>query len=536
MRKAPPAGPRGISPALLALFFAIAVAMHAWLLRLPYFWDEAGYFIPAARDLFLHGKLIPQSTLNNIHPPLTSVYLTVWWTAFGYHVVVTRLAMLLMAAFGLLGVFRLARNLVNMQVAVAVTLLTAVYPVFFAQSSLANLDLAAATFTVWLIERYLAGRIWQSVGFATLAVWSKETAILAPLAIFAWEAFCHLFRDRWPALERVSLPRRTWGKLLIMLFPVLPLLAWIGYHYLRTGWLLGNPEFVQYNLRSTLSATRFALALVQRVWQLLGHMGMLLLTLAAAVSMFFAPVMDEGEQIRPRIPLDAQAVMLAVVVAYLLFMSAVGGAVLARYLLPVFPLVILLFTNTLRRRMREWVVIVVLIAGAFVGGWFWRPPYHYAPEDNLGYADFVRLQQAGEQFLEQKFPHATVLTAWPASDELTRSWLGYSDPTFKVIRVENFTLDNMSGAQHSTAAFDVIFAFSTKYEPGRSLMPQAWREAQQRYFDYHRDLPPAAIAQMFGGQVVWQQSRGGQWAAVIEVPHSFNAKLLPACVRCGKSR
>ena len=32
---------------LLALFYTALVAAHASLLRLPYFWDEAGYYVPA---------------------------------------------------------------------------------------------------------------------------------------------------------------------------------------------------------------------------------------------------------------------------------------------------------------------------------------------------------------------------------------------------------------------------------------------------------------------------------------------------------
>ena len=32
---------------LFALFFAGLMLLHAPLLRLPYFWDEAGYYIPA---------------------------------------------------------------------------------------------------------------------------------------------------------------------------------------------------------------------------------------------------------------------------------------------------------------------------------------------------------------------------------------------------------------------------------------------------------------------------------------------------------
>ncbi len=49
--------------------------LHAPLLRLPYFWDEAGYYIPVARDLYLTGSLIPHSTLSNAHPPLVMAWL-----------------------------------------------------------------------------------------------------------------------------------------------------------------------------------------------------------------------------------------------------------------------------------------------------------------------------------------------------------------------------------------------------------------------------------------------------------------------------
>ena len=54
--------------------------------------------------------------------------------------------------------------------------------------------------------------------------------------------------------------------------------------------------------------------------------------------------------------------------AYLVFMSAVGGAVLARYMLPVVPLVILGVVSTLWRRVRYWRLIVASVAIAFAAG------------------------------------------------------------------------------------------------------------------------------------------------------------------------
>jgi hypothetical protein len=52
-----------------------------------------------------------------------------------------------------------------------------------------------------------------------------------------------------------------------------------------------------------------------------------------------------------------------------------------------------------------------------------------------------------------------------------------------------------------------------------------WQRIQERYFDYHRDLPPEAAAQILGGRIVWQQRRGGQWIAIIAVEHVENAGL-----------
>ncbi len=149
----------GTYPALVfAVIFVFIFLLHVPLLQLPYFWDEAGYYVPAARDLLLTGSLIPHSTVSNAHPPLVMAWLALWWKVVGYAPLVTRTAMLVLAAFSLLGVFRLAERVANTKVAVASTLCTALYPVFFAQSSLAQVDLAAAGLSFWALSAYVEGR------------------------------------------------------------------------------------------------------------------------------------------------------------------------------------------------------------------------------------------------------------------------------------------------------------------------------------------------------------------------------------------
>src|ERR1700731_704694 len=140
---------------LYPLFFVSISLSHSRLLRLPYFWDEAGYYIPAAWDFFRTGALIPQTTTTNAHPPLPSILLAAWWHLSGYVVSGTRTLVCMVAAAALLGVFKLARNLTTTAVAAVTVILTAIYPIWYTQSTLAHADIFAAAFTLWGLAFYL---------------------------------------------------------------------------------------------------------------------------------------------------------------------------------------------------------------------------------------------------------------------------------------------------------------------------------------------------------------------------------------------
>lgn len=489
--------------------------MHAPLLRLPYFWDEAGYFVPAARDLLLSGSLIPHSTLPNAHPPLIMAYLAMWWKVAGFAPLVTRLAMLLVAAFALLGTFRLALQVANREVAIAATLCTALYPVFFAQSSLAHLDLAVAALTVWGLDAYLHNRMRQAASWFVLAALAKETAILAPLALLAWELAC-------PFLKRngrlCSVSGRSWRRAAALLLPAAALVLWFSYRYLRTGHALGNAEFVRYNLLDTLNPLRILIAGVQRVWQAVGYMNLFLLTAAAALAMRFPAVQDETG-VRPRIAVPVQLAFAAVILAYIVALSVVGGAVLARYMLPVVPLVVIVCVSTVWRRIRSWKAVIAIVCLGFALGLFVNPPWGFAPEDNLAYRDYVVLHQAADHLVSTKYGNARVLTAWPASQELSQPFLGYVTRPVRVLSVDDFSLPQMMAAADSKPQFDVALLFSTKYEPPRRLFGDwpAWERIKTRFFGYHRDLPPEVAAHLLGGEIVFERRLGGQWVAVVDL-------------------
>jgi hypothetical protein len=302
-------------------------------------------------------------------------------------------------------------------------------------------------------------------------------------------------------------------------------MAWYAYHYARTGYVFGNPEFFHYNVAATLSPTRFLVVLFLRLWQTFGYLHLWVLTLGMLLAMLLPPVKDSGVE-RPRIALPVLIVFLSLVAGYVVAMALIGGAVLARYMLPVVPLVIIVAVSTLWRRLRYWKVAIVGVAVAFVAAWFWNPPYGFSPEDNLAYRDYILLHEDGEHFLEARYPMARTLTAWPASDELTRPWLGYITRPMQVVRIEDFSLDEVLSAADFRSNFDVALVFSTKYEPEHPVFSRwkAWDDLKRRFFGFHRDLPPGAVAHILGGHIVFTEERKGQWVAVIEIERVENAK------------
>ena len=491
---------------IFSLIFVFVFLTHAPLLRLPFFWDEAGFYVPAAHDILQYHTLVPQTSLDTTHPPLSAAYLAFWFALSGFKPAVARMAMLLLAAFALTNVFLLARRLAGTGVAVASTIATALYPIFFVQSSLVHADLAAAAFSLWGIRLSVERRLWPAQLAFSLAVLSKETAIVTPAAIAIWE----LLRREEPSLKK------RFASAAIFALPALPLAAWLLYHHHVTGSFLGGPDFYRYNVTHTLSPLRFVLAFGLRLWHLFGIMNMLALTVATGVAMWFPPVSDAGAE-RDRIAVPVQLQFALIMAAHLIVFSIVGGALLTRYILPLYPLVIMIGMSTLHRRIDRWEWPAATMIIFFVLALFFDPPYRFSPEDNLTYRDFIILHSDAARFLERHESGSRVLTAWPATDELTRPYLGYVSQPFAVIQVRDFTTEELLRARQMRNQYQVAYLFSTKYEASTWFRSAKWEELNQRFFDYHRDLTPESAAALLEGRVVYAAHRKAEWVMVIEI-------------------
>jgi hypothetical protein len=509
---------------IFPVIFMALYASHFALLRVPYYWDEAGYYIPAAWDFFRTGTLIPTSTLTNAHPPLPSIYLALWWKLSGFYPEVTREAVLIVAALGLLAVWRLAMRLIGVtSVAFWTVLLTGLYPIWFAQSSLAQADIFAAACSLWGLVFALPSRgrnAWAAALWFSAAALCKETSIAIPLTVAAVN-LAEGFRSGAPARSKL------WREAAWLSSCVLPLAGWYAYHYAKTGFLFGNPEYLRYNAETTLAPLRILVAFGHRILHLTAHMNLFVPVSIAFAALLLNPRPDADGHDRPTLDRPVLLRIFLLLLVDAVVFSVLGGALLTRYLLPMYPLVLLLVISTFYRRVPYWHGLALLSAAAFLAGLFINPPYGFAPEDNLAYVRVVRMHQAGIAQLAKLYPGATVLTAWPMTDELTRPELGYVKRPWDVCAIDNFSAPQIARASQEPQAFTSALVFSTKYDPPFPLLNLFGEALDERYFGLHHDLPPEAIAHDLDGTMVWKRDDDGMWIALIRFNHPVEARIGP---------
>lgn len=427
----------------IPVFLVVTVALflsHLPFLRLPYYWDEAGQFVPAARDILTFGDWVPVSTVPNIHPPAVMAYLALVWRIAGYTPAATRTAMLLLAALGLLATFFLAAEL--RAPPRYTVLLLFVSPLFFAQAMLAQLDAPAMVFTALALTYFLRNRIRIAVCCCVVLVLVKETGLMVVLVLATSLAWERRWRDA------------TWFAL-----PCLALFVWIATVTDRTGHWGGNAEYVRYNLFYPLNPFRVALSLIRRAYYLSIADGHWIGTSAIIYGW------RKTDCFRRR----SWRIVGRLVSAHAIMLVLVGGAGLERYLLPIMPVVYSAMAAGIRLlpAPARAFSATFLVAGLAAGNWF-NPPHPFPYEDNLAFVDFINLQEQVAHYLSRYYPNERIHTAWPLTSELSRPELSFVSRAFPVAAIPDFSpplLRTLDWRQ-----VQVLVTFSSAWDPSVNLM------------------------------------------------------------------
>ncbi len=490
-------------------FTALIVAIHLPFVRLPFFWDELGQFVPAALDIFRLGAWIPKSTLPNVHPPGVMAYLAFTWKLFGYSIPATRAAMLLIASSGLLVSFllaiRLSRGVAGAPAFAAVAFLIAT-PVFYTQAMMAQLDMPAMTLTALALLLFLEERHAACAMACTALVLVKETGISTPIVFAVW----------------LGLRDRRWRETLYFVAPAIALGLWLAALHHATGHWLGNAEFARYNVSDSLQPGHIVMTLLRRVYFLFVSNGLFLGSLA----LFIGERLLRGRE---------WSIAFLVAGAQMLVVTLLGGASLDRYVLPVMPIVYaaMAAAGSVYPASWRWATQAAMI-GALVLGFFWNPPYPFPFENNLAMTDFVALQQEAATYLEVYAPGKRIGSAWPFTDALERPEFGYVNRPFPVERFEDFRVENLAGLD--SRRIDALVVFSEVWSGG--LMNYEFvRNYVTRYWGYH---PQATSEQIraAGFALAMRWTRGGQWIEVY-VGQPVLAASRPtgrrSCLACQKA-
>jgi hypothetical protein len=363
--------------------------------------------------------------------------------------------------------------------AIIAPVLLCISPLFFAQSMLAQLDMPAMGATSLALLLFLQNRFRASAIACVVLVLIKETGIAAPVVFGAWLIYEKRYREA------------TWFSL-----PFVALVAWLAYLKLGSGHLLGNTGFTQYNLFYPLHPARLTFALLRRFYYLFIGSGHFFGTAALIVALRTMPLFQSR----------AWRVAASFAAFQVLLVSALGGAVLERYLLPVMPILYTAFALALRalldkpRRVAFGGLVACLLAANFI-----NPIYPFPFENNLSFVNFTQLQT--EAANAAFFTPGVIATTFPMTDAFRHPELGYVEKPRHVVKLEDFTEASIAPlAEHRP---DVLIVYSTEWDPLHLLESPPVQWLMRGAYGYHPPLSAGRIGEMLSMRVVHTWRRQG---------------------------
>ena len=480
----PPRARSGGTSLYLALFFFLFAiplfALHFRLITLPFFWDEQGQFVPTALDILRNGWWVAHSTIPNIHPPGMEAVLALLYKVFGYSIPLTRMAMLTWASFGLLLTFLLAIELcagTGGAPAFLPPFLLLVSPLFFMQSFMAQLDMPCMVLTLLCLLLYIKKKYAAAAIACVALVLVKETGLVVPIVFFCFSVW-----------------HKEYRRAALFVPSAIGLGVWLLVLHHATGYWMGDPGFAHYNVSYALHPVRLLLCLARRIYYLFFAEMRILGTVVLLFTVRRCKVFRT----------DAWAVTLAVSGLTFALVTALGGAELERYLLPVLPVFYIAATvafSTLRRAISA-PLIVALFAGLVICI-FWNPPYPFPFENNYAMVDFVDLQKAAGGYADDHLKGKTIATAWPYSTSLRNPDFGFVETPMRVIETNDFHPDSIQAAQPQR--FDALITYTRTWQPPDGVLSNALvRRFLAKFYEWKPDITPEECAAMgFKEAVTW---------------------------------
>ncbi|HNG89434.1 MAG TPA: hypothetical protein PK858_04495, partial [Saprospiraceae bacterium] len=256
------------------LLLLLAFCASKWgSLYHPYYWDEAwsyGHAIHRFAELPLGispAALDPQ--LSRGHPLLFYVGAAGWLQVLGNHLFWAHAFALLLSVGTAWAVWRIGRQMSALAAGLAAMLLLLWTQMFWALAARLYPEMLVALCSLLALWAYHGRRLAAAVLWVALALFTKESAVAAVAALYAYA----LWRHR-------GLSRAFWADAAVLAVPVGLMVGWFAWQYALRGWWL-FPEHTGMMVRD---AGRVAQNFAHLLWTLLFYDGRVVLSLAVLVA------------------------------------------------------------------------------------------------------------------------------------------------------------------------------------------------------------------------------------------------------------
>lgn len=408
----------GIFLSSLVLLFKLPI------LNTPLYLDEISFYDGVS--MILENRFNPFVEWWGYHPPLVYELAALVEHFFGFSRISLRLLILVFSFLSLWFTFLLGKALFDEEIGLWSAILLFACPLFFAQSGMFHLAIPLTALSVMSLYFYFKNKRINYLIAGSLLVLTKETGIFIIAGIAIYELFKRVRKDRsFLAIKRLA----------FLFFPFIPFMVWLGLNRYYLGWFFW-PVYKEFFFFSgtppwpTGSVWDKANTIFFYHWRWL-------ITFTLLIGIFSAFF-----NLRLRKKFFNQQFLFLSLLPLVVFLFFSLGLFLPRYMLFVYPLLLIAFVFSIKQMVRKKVIylfVLSLIAVLFTSCWFNYPGKEivWGGEMNLAYLDVIRTHQKVANFLQEEYPDSRILTTGLMATEFTKPIYGYVSGGLDIYCTEN---------------------------------------------------------------------------------------------------
>lgn len=391
------------------LFVIIVKIPH---LSLPYFWDEAWSYFPAAYKMFKAGPgLLPGALLLSEakgHPLFFFFITSLWMKLVGTSVFGIHILPLIISLGTLVATYLMVKRHVNIKAANIAVLLLSVQSLFLAQATMLLPEMLISLFLVISFDFYLQKKYWFFALFASLMVMTKETAIVFTGGFLFFHFITHIKSE--------ARKRKLISESIILSIPLIVYGVFLFLHKKAFGSFFFEDHigYIQLNLTNTLIKLKSATGI------LFTRYGRNLILLAVIASLLFLWLKKKKLE-------NAQLLSLILMQTILFLLFSSLNFYTPRYMLSILVLFmisggVLLSQIEFRNNLIHTLIIAILVATSTIYSFTKKSNL----DSNLGYVETTKIMQQMVQYCEeQKWQDMPVAASFNMIFALRDPSLGY---------------------------------------------------------------------------------------------------------------